>query len=260
MPSDKKPFFKPDLRIGASARRVSASFDSGLSEAVLHFKQTYVLERTVLDRFRDAQASAYRPSSRLDGEDYIDSPEVKKPKNEWKRAYDKVTELKLQLTPAQFVRIVFRLLRGSSEAAPMITQLATPKWSERVSAYLKTLEITLREDFLAESQRVTSKIRFEQKVGSCSLPLAVYCALVDTRADLSALFKFCMATTTIAAVRENNENDKYCKALEDLAKNLQLLAAMEYTLFPKQYDSVWGKMIPNDFRVAAPKIVANALV
>jgi len=50
-----------------------------------------------------------------------------------------------------------------------------------------------------------------------------------------------------------------CNRLERLAKQFELLAAMDYTLFPDDYDSVWGSVIPSNFRVVACSLLDNAI-
>lgn len=235
---------------GMTARpshRLGAGETDPLIEA---FKQTYVLERRVLERFRFGDVPAYQPSSRLDGKQLFDTPEEKPKDNQWVKAYTKIQALQ-PMPPSQFLRLAFRVLRSSAFAIPTIIQLATPKWCQLVLEFAEASKLEVTQQFLSESQRAKSAIIRHQKGGGHTLSLAVYYAIVDDRLELSPLFRYCLAMSSSKQIREVDKTDLYCDRLEKLGKRYEFLAAMDYTLFPDLYDRAWGNALPSGFRVAA---------
>jgi len=250
--------FGQQMRIGANARPANRKRVGELSAEVQTFKNTYVQERRLLERFRTGPTTQpYRPASSLDGKSRFNTPEEKDGENQWEVTYDKLVKAQ-DNTPTQFVRILFKVLRGSALAVPTLLQLASPSMLELVANYTTKLKYSLREEFVAESQRAKSSITISQKGVGHPLSLAVYYAIVDSRLELSALFKYCLATMTSRQIRQLGEKDSHCEKLEVLAKQFEFMAAMDYTLFPDLYDSIWGAMIPSGFRVAASSLLETA--
>jgi hypothetical protein len=224
--------------------------------AVEMFKNTYVQERRVLERFRNGNISRlYEPTASLDGETVTDSPEEKPRKNAWAQAYAKIKASQDFTDPVHYVRILFRILRGSSLAIPFVNQMATPLFLEMVNNHFKNRHREIRTEFLAESQRARTAVLINQKGSGQSLALAVYCAIVDPRLELSPLFKYCLAVSTSGFCRKQRENSSDCDRLDQLAKQFEFLAALDYMTFADLYDQVWGETIPKNFRVAAKTLL-----
>ena len=223
------------------------------------FKNTYVQERRVLERFRvGPTATPYKPSASLDGGTSIDSPEEKPRKNAWVEAYNKIKTSQNFTDPVHYVRILFRVLRGSAMSIPFVNQLATPVLLELVNKHFVSRNREIRAEFLSESQRARTAILINQKGSGHALPLAVYCAIVDPRLELSSLFKFCLAASTSEYCKKTGFNDSDCKRLDQLAKQFEFLAALDYVTFADLYDQVWGVAIPENFRVAAKSLLEQA--
>jgi hypothetical protein len=130
---------------------------------VQRFKNTYVHERRFLERFRwGSSVLPYHPASSLDGKSRFDTPEEKDGENQWKAVYKKLVKAQ-EFNPTHFVRILFKVLRGSSLAVPTLIQLASPGVLELVTAHQKELKFTLMEEFVAESQRARSSVTISQK-------------------------------------------------------------------------------------------------
>jgi len=227
---------------------------------VQEFKDTYVYERRVLERFRLGPGKKYKPSPRLDGKSRWDTPEETRAlKNQWDISYKKLTKVQEYTNPTHYVRILFRILRGSAFSIPTLNQLATGKMMELVGVYLEEHLLYVRQDFVAESERAQSAITVNHRGSGFTIPLAVYYTIVDDRLELSPLFKYCLAVSTVKQIKAEGANDEYCERLTNLAKRYELLAAMDYTLFPEDYDYVWGSVIPESFRVAACNLIKAAV-
>lgn len=220
------------------------------------FKNTYIQERRVLERFRHGSSVApYRPAVSLDGGAVSESPEIKPRKNAWVEAYRKIKASQNFTDPVHYVRILFRILRGTSLAIPFVNQLATPLLLEMVNKHFTNRNRELRTEFLAESQRARTAILINQKGSGHTLARAVYCAIVDPRLELSSLFKYCLAVSTSEFCRKQGIDDSNCKRLNQLAKQFEFLAALDYVTFADLYDQVWGSTIPENFRVAAKTLL-----
>jgi len=251
--------FSRPPQLDNNARPAGRAAPGKLPPGVQQFKNTYVMERRVLERFRLGEVTPYRPATSLDGVSRFDSPEERTGVNQWEKSYRKLQQVQKLVTPSRFVRLLFSVLRGSSLAIPTVQQLAGPALVELVSECLKGVQIELRAQFVSEFQRARSAITLQQNVGSSTLPLAVYYAVVDPRLELSPLFKHCLAMKTVEQVRLNNDEDVHCEKLEKLAKRYEFMAVMDYTLFPDVYDEVWQEAIPESLRVAAREFLATAL-
>lgn len=227
---------------------------------VTEFKNTYVHERSILERFRTGNKQEYVPATSLDGHSLWNTPETKQLKNVWHEEYQRVAKLQQLTTPAHYVRILFRILRGSSLSIPTPRQLSNSQMLGLVVEYIQDQVDHIREQFVAESKRATVAIRINQRGAGYSMALSVYYALVDSRLELSPLFKYCLATGTVDQIGNGTGVDNTCcDKLSNLAKRNELLAAMDYTLFPSHYDQVWGTAIPSAFRIAAHDVLRSAL-
>ncbi len=168
----------------------------------------------------------------------------------------KAIQSKSGLEPSAYLRILFKVLRGSSIAVPTVNQLASSQMIDLVNDFLSDHVRDLRSQFVAESQRAQQAIRTYNQGAGYSLGLSVYYAILDAKTGLSPLFKYCLA---VEMSKRKNQEDSVSGKLFDLAKEYKLLAAMDYTLFPEHYDEVWGEVIPEDFRVAACEMLNLAM-
>jgi len=240
---------------GLNSRASSENEATGLTTEIQLFKDTYIQERQVLDRFRKGEFSvAYQPASSLDGESKFNTPEERKTTNQWQAMYKKLEQMK-QLNPIHYVRVLFYILRGSALTVPSLGQLAAPNTVELVLDFLKKAEDDVRRQFIAESQRTKTAIVILQKGNGYSLSLSIYYALIDSRLELSPLFKYCVATSTCKGLLNT---DPHMEKLNKVAKQFEFLAAMDYTLFPQLYTAVLGELVPASFCVAAAEIVSAA--
>lgn len=255
-----KRWFSRPPKCGAGSRAADRTAPGELAPEVQEFKNIYVHERRLLDRFRQGSSvQPYQPAASLDGKSRFDTPEERVGVNQWKVCWDRLDKAQNQISPSQYVRVLFRILRGTSLAVPTLLQLATAPTLELVREYLKDNEMDFRQQFVAETQRARSSIVISQKGSGYSLALSVYYAIVDPRLELSPLFKYCLAATTSEHLHRAGIPDSHCEKLDKLAKQFEFLAAMDYTVFPDLYDRVWGKVIPAGFRVAAASLLRTAL-
>ncbi len=249
----RRRFSKPPT-IGESSRAADKVPEGDLTLAELMFKKTYVFERSFLQQFRGGEE--YKPSPTYDGKSRWDTPEEKPKVNGWAIAYRKV-ESSAGMPPSTYVRILFKVLRGSSVYTPTPTQLTSPQMLSLVHDYIPTILRNLREQFVAEAQRAKTAITIQERGAGHRRPLAVYYALTDNRVGLSPLFKYCMAFKTADACPACEKGD--VERLFRLAKSWKFDAAMDYSLFPDKYDEVWGDTIPEPFRVAVTDLIDSAI-
>lgn len=255
----RRRFSRPP-QVGAGSRAPSKTVKGKLPPQVEMFKKTYIFERRVLERSRSGKEVTYNPSPSLDGKSRWDTPEERRSiVSAWEKAYRKLEAAQDYTDPTRYVRILFRILRGSAVTIPTVAQLASPKMLELVGEFLQDYVLDLRQQFVAESQRAESTIRLNQKGAGYPLGLSVYYALVDPKVGLSPLFKFCLATETANILKSKNVESENCERLLRLAKQFELLAAMDYTIFPDAYDEVWGDSLPSQFRVAACSLLETAI-
>ena len=240
----------------ASAKPVAAGFYSstGMPSNVSKFKSTYVFERRMLEKFRSGKEAEYNPSPSLDGVSRWDTPEEKQKENAWIKEFKRL-EGKINMEPSTYVRMLFKVLRGSSIAIPTVGQLASSNMRELVASFIQDCMLELRQQFVAESQRAEASIRTYNKGAGYPVSLSVYYAILDSKTGLSPLYKYCLAKETARTY----EGDKHAEKLLKLAKEYELLAAMDYMLYPDKYDEVWGSVIPSNFRVAACKLLDSAM-
>lgn len=248
--------FRRPPTVGRSARAPAKAPKGELTADELRFKQTYIFERSFLEQFRGGKE--YRPSPSYDGKSKWDTPEEKPIQNVWAVMYGKLLGV-TNKDPSTFVRILFKILRGSSISIPTLRQLASPKMLLLVEEYLQQHVRDIREQFAAEGQRAKTAITIGQRGTGYPMALAVYYAIVDDRNGLSSLFKYCLAVETAAACRAKDRDDPHCAKLDRLAKEWEFYAAMEYSLFPEDYDEVWGSTIPSSFRVAAESLIRTVV-
>tara|TARA_R110000765_G_scaffold244540_3_gene346737 strand:- start:46 stop:813 length:768 start_codon:yes stop_codon:yes gene_type:complete len=249
----RRRFSKPPT-IGKSSRASDKAPTGDLTLAELMFKKTYVFERSFLQQFRGGEK--YKPSPSYDGKSRWDTPEEKPGVNGWVKAYKQV-ESKTGMPPSLYVRILFKILRGSSVYTPTPDQLTSPQMLGLVTDYIPGVLRNLREQFVAEAQRAKTAITIQERGAGHRRPLAVYYALTDNRVGLSPLFKYCMAFKTASACLTCEEGD--VDRLSRLANSWKFDAAMDYSLFPDKYDEVWGSTIPELFRVAVTNLIDSAI-
>jgi hypothetical protein len=251
----RRRFSRPPT-VGSSARAPTQAPQGELNATETRFKQTYVFERSFLEQFRGGKK--YRPSPSYDGKSKWDTPEEKPVQNAWGAMWAKVQK-KSGRDPATYVRILFKLLRGTAVEIPTLTQLVSPKMLLLVEEYLLHRVRDVREQFVAEGQRAKTAITIGQRGAGYPAALAVYYAITDERNGLSPLFKYCLAVGTAKACWSADQDDPHCAKLDRLAREWEFYAAMDYSLFPDDYDEVWGSTIPASFRVAAENLI-NAAV
>ena len=249
----RRRFSKPPS-IGKSSRAPTKVPSGDLTLAELMFKKTYVFERSFLQQYRGGDK--YLPSPSYDGKSRWDTPEEKPAPNGWIKSYKEV-ESKAGMPPSMYVRILFKVLRGSSVYTPTPAQLVSPAMLKLVQRYVTGVLRHLREQFVAEAQRAQTAITIQERGAGHRRPLAVYYALTDNRVGLSPLFKYCMAYETARACVKCDAKD--VERLNRVASKWKFDAAMDYSLFPDKYDEVWGSTIPESFRVAVSGLIDAAI-
>lgn len=260
-------FSKPP-RPSVKARPVSASLavDDALPGYVDLFKRTYVLERRVLDTCRlGPDAKVYHPAKSLDGGNRYNTPEEKEKKNQWVSAYQTIASVSKPRTPIEYVRILFYSLRASSLATPTVLQLATADNQKTVEFYANSAFSRIQAKFITDATRAKTEIVLRTSSNSGtrqSMPDAVYCSLLDSRLELSPLFRYCLAVDTLQKAEGDRKSgvnmDFNVSRMKKYVKSLEFLAAFDYTVFPDVYDSVYGASLPSGFKKLALSLVESA--
>lgn len=255
----KRRFSRPP-QVGSKSRAPQNSAPGELSTEVQSFKDTFIFERRALEQFRTGTPSNYKPALSYDGKSRWDTPEEKPVMvNAWKKQFNALKSNPDVPEPRLYVRILFRILRESSLAMPTPSQLTSPNMLMLVSEFLQDIVTKIRQQFVAESQRAEKAIRVNEKGAGYPFDLAVYYAIVDSRVGLSPLYKYCLATAACKQLMLKQSDARDSVKLKSLAKEYELMAAMDYCCFPQLYNEVWGEVIPEAFRVAACGYVDSAI-
>jgi hypothetical protein len=230
------------------------------------FKKTYVLERRVLDLCRLSSASqVYNPAKSLDGGNRYNTPEEKPKKNQWLVAYQKVADISKPKTPIEYVRILFYSLRSSSLPTPTVLQLASQNNATVVADFAKDAFRRVQAKFIADSRRAKTEILLRTSAAAGArqpMASAVYCSLLDVRLELSPLFRYCLAVSTLQAEEDKRKADVNLDSIllrmQQYADDLEFLAAFDYTVFPEIYNSVYGASLSSRFKKLALSLVESA--
>jgi hypothetical protein len=234
--------------------------NGALPPEIQRFKSAYVLERRILERMRYGADTTYTPSATLDGVAKHTSAERPAPTNRWVAAYDRVRRTQ-PLVPWQYVRLLFSMLRTAALPVPQINQLTSASYAEALSCYLVEIDMALKTQFLAESQRARDRIVFLQRGSGYSFATAVYYAVVDNDLGLTPLFRYSLSQTAADSLTRHSARQETAivAKLEQAAQRHEFLAALDYALFPDLYDAIWGQAIPDRLRVVAPAVLSLAL-
>jgi hypothetical protein len=237
-----------------------------LSGHVSLFKRTYVLERRVLDMCRaEGDSPVYKPAASLDGGKRYNTPEEKSKQNSWEAAYLAVAAICKPDTPIEYVRILFNSLRYSSLPTPNVLQLASASNAQIVRDYAKDAFKRLQSSFITDSARAKTEIllRLGGKAGTRQATFtAIYCTLLDARLGLSPLYRYCLATDALQKAQDERKAgvnmDFGISRMQTYVKDLEFLAAFDYTVFPEIYSSVYGSSLPSGFKKLALSLVDSA--
>lgn len=231
---------------------------SKTDQNVATFKTIYVHERRILERVQKG-TSHYKPSPSLDGESRFNTPESKVAVNEWAKAYYSLKDKIPELDPKLYIRVLFKLLRRSDIPVPTVQQVGHIKYVDLVRDYIKEQQKQILSEFRSEVQRANIAVTINTKGTGYPFTLSVYYALLDNNLDLSPLFKYCLAQTTVDQLRAKRKCDSHCEKLEKLATQWELLAALDYTVSASDYDAIWGVAIPKEFKTKAFLLLERAI-
>lgn len=231
---------------------------SKTDDNVATFKNIYVHERRLLERLQKG-TSHYKPSPSLDGKSRFNTPESTVSVNEWAKAYYSLTDKIPELDPKLYLRVLFKLLRRSDIPIPTVQQVGHIKYVDLVRDFIKEQKKEILSEFRSEVQRANIAITINAKGTGYPFTLSVYYALLDNNLDLSPLFKYCLAQTTVDQLRAKRKCDSHCEKLEKLATQWELLAALDYTVSASDYDAIWGVAIPKEFKTKAFLLLERAI-
>lgn len=244
MPSSRS--VNPDIKSDAEKNMAS------------QLKAVYTLERRLWEEaIGKTSSSSYRPHPKYDGKDVRCSIEDRKTKlvNVWLRVVQSL--LPYDIHPVIYVRVIFRSLTGSSQAAPFPDQLDSQKWIKFFHENSALIKGTISSDF--DRQCDYSKnalLRYQQSLGY-DLKSAVYYLISDDQAPLSGLYRYCLAVSMLREPNKSLVDD--VSLFQGVAKRLAETAALQYTCFPGEYDAEWKNFIPPDFSRNARRIYSGML-
>ena len=78
--------------------------------------------------------------------------------------------------------------------------------------------------------------------------------LFDVEVALSALFRYCMATSIVNQARTQNK-----EIFNEIALRYRQAAVMQYIPAADVYDTTWGKFIPPAFHIDAEQLYSHAI-
>jgi hypothetical protein len=228
------------------------------------FKSTYVMERNVLQRLLNPEADKdYRPSSRLSGDTTGLSIEDTVPINAWESSYVELRKLlPADLSPTQYVRVVFWLLRAKTLTVPDPKQLKNVQYLTAVLDFWNNRDSLLEVNFCVQCRRMSTDMTVFTRGYGWSRLRSIYRVLSDAQNGLTTLFRYSLARTTIGSVRVQDMevgDTKYIRLIDKHASSNQILASLDYSVFPEVYDRVWAGTLPESIRGDSERAVAAAV-
>ncbi len=221
-------------------------------------KAVYTLERRLWEEnIGKSTKSNYKPHPKYEGKEVTFSIEDRKTKssNEWLKAVKVL--LPNDIHPVIYVRVIFRSLRGGSQAPPYPGQLVNQNWIK----FFHEKSTAIKEDVHADFTRQcdyskNTLLRYQQSLGY-DLKSAMYYLINDEQAPLSGLYRYCLAVSMLREPNKSLVDD--VSLFQGVAKRHLKTAALQYTCFPGEYDSAWKNFIPEEFSKSARQIYSGMI-
>ena len=223
-----------------------------LSQEATELRRLYTAFRNVLQMQLDASAPVYMPKKSLSGDASGLSIEDRVPTNVWQKVCDeyKRIEMHSDLPLGTYVRVLFWLLQCRSYNIPPPGQILSSTYLELVYYFWKSRESTVSKEFMSFSKKLSTDLTVMMAGFGYSQVESVYKILVDRTNGFTPLFRYTVARNTIGSISSAQlrpGDTKYVELIDREAKRHQILASLEYTLFPSLFDKVWGDIIPKGF-------------
>jgi len=223
-----------------------------LSGEAAEFRRIYTAFRNVLHMQLDADAPVYMPKRSLSGDTTGLSLEDSTPLNVWQKVCDEYKRLEMpsDLDLSTYVRVLFWLLQCRSYSIPQPGQVLRSNYLELVYYFWKSRESSLSKEFMSFSKKLSTDLVVMTAGYNYSQVESVYKILVDRTNGFTPLFRYTVSRNTIGSVSLSQlrpGDTKYVELIDRQAKKHQILASLEYTLFPLLFDKVWGDIIPKGF-------------
>ena len=221
-------------------------------------KAVYTLERRLWEEnIGKSKKSNYKPHPKYEGKEVKFSIEDRKAKlvNEWLNVVEVL--LPNDIHPVIYVRVIFRSLRGGSQAPPYPNQLVNQKWVK----FFHEKSTAIKEGVDADFQRQcdyskNTLLRYQRSLGY-DLKSAMYYLISDEQAPISGLYRYCLAVSMLREPNKSLVDD--VSLFKSVAKRHLKTAALQYTCFPGEYDTVWKSFIPKKFSRSARQIYSGMI-
>jgi hypothetical protein len=255
--------FPSQLMPGAKARATDSTpveWDVGkaksMSTEARQVRIAYTVYRNILQQQNDPGCSDYLPGRSLSGDPKGLSIEDKVPSNAWEDLLDRYKSMQIPggLSLDRYIRTLFWLLRGRGIAIPTPRQVLSAEYMALFFEFWRDKEKLISLDFTSQVRRLRTDIAANASGMDMSYTEAVYRTIVDKSKSYTALFRYAVARNTISSVSTIDlrvGDTKYIELIDKLARKYQILASLEYTLFPDLIERVWGGVLPENFRADA---------
>lgn len=265
------PQLVPGAKAIASVEPIEESSTSGsprmpprMSAEARAVKIAYTVYRNVYQQQMEPGTADYVPAQSLSGAAKGLSIEDKIPSNTWVDLVDKYACMSMprDLSVDKYVCLLFWLLRGRGIAIPTPRQLFSESYVGLVMEFWKDKEKLISLDFTSQVKRLQNDIIIGTNGEGISYVHSVYRTIVDKSKSYTALFRYAVARGTISSVSSSAlrvGDTKYIELIDKLARKYQILASLEYTLFPDLIEKVWGKVLPTNFRADAEADLASVI-
>jgi len=209
-----------------------------LSPEVDFFRRVYVVEQRAANSAVQGRRSTYSPAKeqleRRDGECVIKTVE-----SVWSKKYRSLLSHHLQ--PEQYLRVLFYGVGGTAKPPPTPQQLDAESYREIYRETQKTLFDQVQCRLRSQASIGRTQARLACDDGE-SVEDAVYAVVCDSSLPLSPLFRYCLASS--------QSGDRF----RIKQRQLELPAALQFTVCPAIYSELLGKSLPDEFAARAAKL------
>lgn len=203
-------------------------------------RAAYINERTLHTARTNPNPAAYHPGPRWDGG-------VDKRGAEHKPIWPKLAKFMIKngLTPETCVRMRFAFRGETSGKAVLPNQIALEKYVDRYRGDSHNNGRTQQElqSLASETSCFQTHTQLTIEDEGKTAEDAWRSVLSDETLSLSPLFRHCVAAN---------------ESLDNIAKYYHAQAVTQYLCAPTEYNEVWGKLIPDDFKLHAEALVSSA--
>lgn len=243
---------RPDPRTTRKVSQPEAKHSKLDLQMAQQLKSAYTIERVCYESCRDGKASSYQPSKRWDGIEVeeVDGVSEEVPlENIWLKV---AKDLHAKgIDPVFYVRRIFSTINGKLSSPPLPNQLLSNQSLQRYKKGVESLPVEIELAYKYQVSLAKTRILSQQTLYGRTMVQATLRVLTDVTLSLSALFRYCLA--------RNMQANGFVEAFAELAEEYKVEAAIQYVRHQSEYSRIWGRSIPEDFKLDAQIIYESSV-